>query len=107
MKHIARKRFGQHFLSDQATIDALVRAINPSAGDRMVEIGPGLAALTQSPASTPRWAGPYLKKSAPADPWGRPYVFRSPGEHGEFDLYSLGKDGQPGGAGDDRDVTNW
>jgi 16S rRNA (adenine1518-N6/adenine1519-N6)-dimethyltransferase len=47
MKHIARKRFGQHFLSDQATIDALVRAINPSAGDRMVEIGPGLAALTQ------------------------------------------------------------
>jgi 16S rRNA (adenine1518-N6/adenine1519-N6)-dimethyltransferase len=47
MKHIARKRFGQHFLSDQATIDALVRAISPSAGDRMVEIGPGLAALTQ------------------------------------------------------------
>jgi 16S rRNA (adenine1518-N6/adenine1519-N6)-dimethyltransferase len=47
MKHIARKRFGQHFLSDQATIDALVRAINPSARDRMVEIGPGLAALTQ------------------------------------------------------------
>jgi 16S rRNA (adenine1518-N6/adenine1519-N6)-dimethyltransferase len=47
MKHVARKRFGQHFLSDQATIDALVRAISPHAGDRMVEIGPGLAALTQ------------------------------------------------------------
>lgn len=47
MKHIARKRFGQHFLSDGGIIDAIVRAIAPQAGQRMVEIGPGLAALTQ------------------------------------------------------------
>ena len=47
MKHIARKRFGQHFLSDSGTIDAIVRAIAPQAGEPMVEIGPGLAALTQ------------------------------------------------------------
>ncbi|WP_342620221.1 16S rRNA (adenine(1518)-N(6)/adenine(1519)-N(6))-dimethyltransferase RsmA [Rhodoferax sp. GW822-FHT02A01] len=47
MKHIARKRFGQHFLSDAGIIDAIVRAIAPQAGQRMVEIGPGLAALTQ------------------------------------------------------------
>ena len=47
MKHIARKRFGQHFLSDAGIIDAIVRAIDPQPGQRMVEIGPGLAALTQ------------------------------------------------------------
>ena len=47
MKHIARKRFGQHFLSDQGIIDAIVRAIDPKPGQAMVEIGPGLAALTQ------------------------------------------------------------
>ena len=47
MKHIARKRFGQHFLSDGGIIDAIVRAISPQPGQRMVEIGPGLAALTQ------------------------------------------------------------
>ena len=47
MKHIARKRFGQHFLADQAIIDAIVRAIAPRAGDPMIEIGPGLAALTR------------------------------------------------------------
>ena len=47
MKHIARKRFGQHFLTDRAIIDGIVDAINPQAGEPMVEIGPGLAALTQ------------------------------------------------------------
>ncbi len=47
MKHIARKRFGQHFLSDRGIIDGIVDAINPQAGQRMVEIGPGLAAMTQ------------------------------------------------------------
>jgi len=47
MKHIPRKRFGQHFLADDAIIDAIVRAIDPRAGQAMVEIGPGLAALTQ------------------------------------------------------------
>ena len=43
----------------------------------------------------------------PADPWGRPYIFVSPGEHGEIDIVSLGKDGQQGGTGDNVDVTNW
>lgn len=47
VKHIARKRFGQHFLADAAIVDAIVAAIAPAPGDSMVEIGPGLAALTQ------------------------------------------------------------
>ena len=67
----------------------------------------GLAALMRKPASENRWAGPYLRKKLPDDPWGRPYLYKQPGDHGEFDLYSHGKDGQSGGSGDDADVTNW
>ena len=66
----------------------------------------GLAALTAPPANETRWRGPYLQKSVPADPWGRAYVYKSPGEHGEFDLLSLGKDGSPGGAEDNADLQH-
>ena len=48
--------------------------------------------------------GPYLKKSVPNDPWGRPYVYRTPGQKGEFELFSYGRDGKPGGSGDDADI---
>ena len=47
---------------------------------------------------------PYLKKTLPSDPWGRPYVYRVPGERGEYDVFSLGRDGKPGGSGEDADV---
>lgn len=67
----------------------------------------GLAALVTRPANDPRWDGPYLKKNLPLDPWGNPYVFRSPGEHGEYDLISYGKDGKPGGDGESADIINW
>lgn len=67
----------------------------------------GLGALIARPSNAPRWEGPYLSKTVPQDPWGRPYVYRSPGERSEIDLYSLGKDGSPGGAGENADVTNW
>ena len=67
----------------------------------------GLAALLTRPANEPKWGGPYLQKAVPADPWGRAYIYKFPGEHGEFDLVSFGKDGQPGGTGDAADITNW
>lgn len=67
----------------------------------------GLDALNTKPQNQPRWSGPYLKKAVPLDPWDRPYVYRSPGEHGEYDLYSLGKNGQPGGVGESATVTSW
>jgi len=68
----------------------------------------GLDALVQQPASVERWNGPYLRKpEAINDPWQRPYIYRIPGEHSQFDLYSLGADNAPGGEGEDRDVTNW
>jgi general secretion pathway protein G len=67
----------------------------------------GLQALRASPGGTPRWDGPYLKKDVPMDPWGRPYVYESPGQHGDYDLLSYGADGAPGGENDARDVGSW
>lgn len=67
----------------------------------------GLAALNTRPAGLERWAGPYLKRAVPADPWGQAYLYKSPGEHGEFDLFSLGSDGQPGGTGEAEDALSW
>lgn len=67
----------------------------------------GLRALLDKPGDETRWEGPYLKKGLPPDPWGRAYVYKSPGEHGDFDLYSLGKDGQPGGSDEAADITSW
>lgn len=66
----------------------------------------GLDALRKSPGQGP-WDGPYLSKEIPPDPWGRPYVYRSPGEHGDYDLYSMGADGQDGGEGENADVVSW
>jgi general secretion pathway protein G len=66
----------------------------------------GLNALAVNPGAD-KWEGPYLKKGLPADPWDRPYQYQSPGTHGEYDLWSYGRDGQPGGDGEDKDVTSW
>ena len=53
------------------------------------------------------WNGPYVKPSSLKDPWGREYVYNYPGEHGDFDLYSLGADGQPGGEDRNADINSW
>lgn len=68
----------------------------------------GLQALVEAPPAASGWNGPYLKKNdLPADPWGRDYRYRYPGEYGEFDLYSLGRDNADGGDGEDSDVVSW
>lgn len=70
----------------------------------------GLAALVVRPERTPeKWRGPYLRKAVPLDPWGRPYKYISPGlaNRESYDLYSLGRDGLAGGAGEDADITSW
>jgi general secretion pathway protein G len=67
----------------------------------------GLQALQVNPGNVNGWEGPYLKKDVPRDPWGNPYQYRSPGEHGEYDLSSLGADNAPGGEGEAADVTSW
>jgi len=68
----------------------------------------GLTALVKAPPGMPTWNGPYLPdQGALTDPWGKPYLMRVPGEHGEVDVYSLGSDGTAGGSGEARDVGSW
>jgi len=68
----------------------------------------GLAVLVRAPAGITAWNGPYLKGGVlPADPWGKPYIYRSPGEHGAYDVVSFGSDGQEGGTGTAADITSW
>lgn len=66
----------------------------------------GLGALLNRPANADKWNGPYLKKDVPSDPWGHPYAYKAPGSKREYEITSYGKDGQPGGAGEDADISN-
>jgi len=63
--------------------------------------------LVNSPAGTTGWNGPYIKNSLLKDPWGKAYIYTAPGEHGDFDIQSLGADGQRGGEGKNADITSW
>ncbi len=68
----------------------------------------GLMALVEDPGSVDQWNGPYLrKKTIRNDPWGNDYHYNYPGDHGDFDLYSLGADNTDGGEGEDRDILGW
>lgn len=66
----------------------------------------GLNALVTNPG-VDGWSGPYLKKGLPNDPWKKPYIYQSPGEHGDYDLVSYGADGAAGGEGENKDVNSW
>ncbi len=109
---VAPRYFGQVGKSEinvaKAQLDALEKALDQYRLDTghypSTELG--LNALLQRPANEPKWAGPYLRKDVPLDPWGKPYVYKMPGEKGDFDLLSYGKDGQPGGTGENADLTN-
>ena len=67
----------------------------------------GLNALRQRPVGLNLWDGPYLKKEIPLDPWGREYIYKSPGRSGGYEIFSYGRDGKAGGEGPDADVVSW
>jgi general secretion pathway protein G len=68
----------------------------------------GLLALVQAPPGAAGWNGPYLKKKTlPKDPWGNEYHYASPGQHGAYDISSLGADNREGGDGENRDINGW
>lgn len=93
----------------RAQIDALGKALDQYRLDtgRYPSTEQGLVALNIPPAGETRWGGPYLQKAVPMDPWGKPYQYMSPGVHGEYDLFSLGKDGYSGGTDTSADIVNW
>lgn len=111
--YVGPKYFGQigkaEVKAARAQIDGLEKALDAYRLDvgRYPTTEQGLNALVVQPGGVAKWQGPYLKKALPPDPWGKPYVYKSPGAHGEFDLSSYGRDGAPGGSGEDADITNW
>ncbi|MBA3032554.1 MAG: type II secretion system major pseudopilin GspG [Gammaproteobacteria bacterium] len=91
----------------RAQIEALAKALDTLRLDtgHYPSAAQGLAALRERPAGEASWNGPYLKKDVPADPWGKPYVYRTPGPKGDFILLSYGRDGVPGGSGENADIV--
>ena len=113
--YVGPKYFGQlgkaEVKAAKAQIDALGKALDQYRLDtgHYPRNNQGLNALIVKQASEPKWAGPYLQKDVPLDPWGNPYQYKIPSTHPnlEYDLFSYGHDGRPGGTGEDADIGNW
>jgi general secretion pathway protein G len=111
--YVGPKYFSQLGKSEVTVAKAQIEAFDKSLDTYRLDVGrypsaeEGLGALmTAPPSAGAKWNGPYLKKGVPLDPWGHPYQYRSPGSKGEYEIVSLGKDGQPGGTGDNADISS-
>ena len=110
---VAPRMFGKVGKSRQKAAKAQIALFETALDTYRLDVGKyptteqGLEALREKPEDAERWDGPYLPKEIPTDPWGHAYVYRSPGENGEFDIISLGGDGKEGGEGEDEDVVSW
>ncbi|MDB5961374.1 MAG: gspG [Massilia sp.] len=111
--YVGPKYFSQLGKSEVTIARAQIEAFEKSLDTYRLDVGrypnteEGMAALLAAPAAAgAKWNGPYLKKALPLDPWGHPFQYRAPGTKGEFEILSLGRDGQPGGTGEDADITN-
>src|SRR5258705_13513955 len=108
--YVAPRYFGQIGKSEvqvaRSQIDSLEKALDQYRLDtrHYPSAEQGLEALVAKPTNEANWSGPYLKKAVPNDPWGRPYVYHVPGAKGDFEVLSLGRDGKPGGSGEDADL---
>jgi general secretion pathway protein G len=108
--YVAPRYFSQVGKSEiqvaKAQIESLEKALDQFRLDtkRYPTAEEGLDVLVAKPSNLPSWAGPYLKKAVPNDPWGRPYQYRVPGEKNEFEIVSFGRDGKAGGSGEDADI---
>jgi len=96
-----------------STAKTQIKLLEQALNDYRLDIGSypdaadGLKALEENVQQEEKWDGPYIKPAVPKDPWGNDYVYVAPGEHGDFDLCSYGKDGQPDGEGENADINNW
>lgn len=111
--YVGPKYFSQVGKSEVKVARAQIEAFDKALDQYRLDNGhypntaQGLAALMAKPANEAKWDGPYLKKALPPDPWGNAYQYRQPGQHGEYDVLSYGRDGQAGGTGEDADIANW
>jgi general secretion pathway protein G len=110
---VAPQYFAQIGKSNAKVARAQIESFGQALDQYRLDVGQyptseqGLLALRTAPQQVARWQGPYLKRDVPEDPWGRAYQYKRPGQHGEYDLVSLGADGQPGGDGENADVVSW
>jgi general secretion pathway protein G len=111
--YVGPKYFAQIGKSEVKTAKAQIDSLGKALDQYRLDTGHypstenGLAALNAPPANESKWQGPYLQKKVPNDPWEHPYIYKAPGEHGDYDLTSLGNDGAAGGTGEAADITNW
>ncbi len=111
---VAPKYFGQIGKSKAQITRAQIESFEKGLDQYRIDTGhypsteAGLVALFVQPPNEANWHGPYLKKGIPTDPWGHAYAYRTPGGEGrEYEIVSLGADGQQGGTGEDVDIVNW
>ena len=110
--YVGPRYFSQIGKSERSTAKAQIESFGKALDSYRLDTGhyptteQGLAALVVAPANEPKWNGSYLAKSVPADPWGRPYIYRAPGANGaDFDLMSYGKSGQASAEGDSERIS--
>jgi len=110
---VGPRMFGKVGKSKQKAAKAQIGLFETALDTYRLDVGKyptteqGLEALRRKPDGVENWDGPYLPKEIPLDPWGHPYIYRCPGEHGDYDIISYGADGRPGGSGEDADIVNW
>lgn len=111
VSYVGPRYFAQLGKSERSTAKAQIESISKALDTYRLDIGhypnneQGLSALNIRPNDEPKWNGPYLQKNLPVDPWGKPYLYRTPGQGGDFDLLSYGQDGQAGGQDAAADVS--
>lgn len=110
---VGPRLFGKIGMAKQKATAAQIELFRTALDSFRLDVGryptsdEGLQALWTQPSGLDSWAGPYLVKPVPKDPWGTEYVYRSPGEHGEFDIISYGADKVSGGEKEGRDIVSW
>ena len=110
---VGPKMFSKVGKSKQKSAKAQISMLETSLDMYRLDMGKypttdqGLAALRVKPDDNENWDGPYLPKEVPMDPWGNPYQYESPSEHGDFQIISNGADGTEGGEGEDQDIVSW
>jgi general secretion pathway protein G len=112
--YVGPRLFGEIGKSETKVARAQIDAFSKALASYRLDTGHfpstelGLKALVVKPEGEPKWQGPYLAKDVPQDPWGRDYLYKSPGDAGrDYDIITFGKDGRPGGDNENTDVTSW
>jgi general secretion pathway protein G len=110
---VGPRLWGRVSMAKQKTAKAQIELFGTALDTFRLDVGryptteEGLKALREKPSGADLWQGPYLPKEVPVDPWNKPYIYKCPGDHGDYDLLSYGLDGAEGGDGENQDIVSW